>query len=179
MIYESSYWKDDLLKIARRMSQRINQQRWTERSWVNVEKDIFIAFYIIRKLLEAKKLMTALESLSIELNVFPTLGKAVNRYNRHKIDELYNFCETVEQKKKLQFVCNQIVHSYVFSIEIDEESGGLKSILFCSDQERNKCLYSLSAKTMVDIFMQIGNSDPREGRMIYDDKDREWRFCIE
>ncbi len=179
MIWESAYWKDDLLKIARRMSRRTNQQRWTERARVNVEKDVFLAFYIIRKLIEAKKLTTVVENLSIELNIFPTLGKAVHLSNWHKIDKLYNLCETIRQKRKLQFVCNQIVHSYVFSIATDEESGGLAGVLFCSDKERNKYLYSLSAKTMIDVFEQIGNNDQRKIRMIYDDRYQDWKVWSE
>ncbi len=176
MIWESSYWKNELLKIAKRMSRRINQRRWLELSAVNVEKDVFLAFYIIRKLVEAKKLTTEAENLPVKLNVYPTLGRAVTRNNWRKIDELYNFSKQTTVRKGLQFICNQIIHSYVFFISIDDETGGLAGVLFCSDHERNRHLYELSTKTMIDILERIGNNEISTIHSNYDDKSGDWKI---
>lgn len=48
MIHESSYWKDDLLKLASRLERRLIQTRWDEKNFYTVEKEIFIGFYSIR-----------------------------------------------------------------------------------------------------------------------------------
>ncbi len=41
--------------------------RWTERSTVNVEKDVFLGFYIIRKLMEAHKLSVEVEFRPVQI----------------------------------------------------------------------------------------------------------------
>ena len=52
MMWESQPWKDDLLKTAKRLEARTKQKRWPPRSEANIEKEIFYAFYAIRKLID-------------------------------------------------------------------------------------------------------------------------------
>jgi len=57
MIIESRYWKKELLKIADKLSKRlIYRKRWSEAQFGTFEKEIMIGFYIVRKLIEAKKI---------------------------------------------------------------------------------------------------------------------------
>jgi hypothetical protein len=56
VIGDSAPWEAELLRIADRLEKRKTQKRWHEESRFLVERDIMIAAYIIRKLMEAKKL---------------------------------------------------------------------------------------------------------------------------
>ena len=56
MIWESQYWKDELLRTASKLNKRLNQKRWPESSMASLEKEIMIGFYIIYKLIAAHKL---------------------------------------------------------------------------------------------------------------------------
>ncbi len=56
MIWASYPWKEELLRIATRLEKKQKQRRWTERTEANLEKDVFIGCYALRKLMEAHKL---------------------------------------------------------------------------------------------------------------------------
>lgn len=58
MIHDSHYWKDDLLKLSRKLESRLLQTRWGDRNLYIIEKEIFIGFYSVRKLIESKKSLT-------------------------------------------------------------------------------------------------------------------------
>lgn len=56
MIWGSHSWKEDLARLAGNLRKKAQQRRWPERSTAKLEKEVFMGFYAIRKLLEAKKL---------------------------------------------------------------------------------------------------------------------------
>ncbi len=114
MIWESGDWKDDLLKTALKLSRRIHQKRWSERSFFLFEKEIFFAFYSIRKLIEAQKLSDYVVEAKIPLQSFKTRGLPVTRLNRDRLDEFYNLQDTSSESIKLKDICNQFIHSYIF-----------------------------------------------------------------
>jgi hypothetical protein len=169
VIFESSYWKDDLLKIAKRFYKRIYQIRWYERSLVNVEKDIFVGFYIVRKLIEAGKLSTLTENLKVNLVEYKSTGKTVTRYNRHKIEELYDLSNRHAVEVDIIYLCNQIVHSYIFAPGFSDESGELAYLLFCSDRKKGEGIYKIPINNVIAIFELVGNDYPDDAFSSYDE----------
>ena len=153
MIVESSYWKEDIQRIADRLQKRSKQKRWPERSFYLVEKDVFIAFYGIRKLIEAKKLTQATEKMSIQLYTYPTTGYGVTRLNSHNIDRLFDLEKPQKQTRELKFICNQIIHSYVFTPALTEDNG-LAGIMFSSERERNQSLYFMETDHLIKALKQ-------------------------
>ncbi len=174
MIFESSYWKDDLLKIAERMKRRQVQKRWTERSLANLEKDVFIAFYSIRKLFEARKLSINVTDSPVNLTSYKAISE-VTRLNKHKIDEKFDLSNGSDEKQKLIFLCNQLIHSYIFEIGVEEETNGLSSIFFCSDRERNRKLYQLELSELLRILESVGTDYPTAYMWTYEDNEKDYR----
>jgi hypothetical protein len=64
MIWESWYWKKPLLDMAKRLRSLKAAGYLTEKQMVQIERDIFIGFYSIRKLIEAKTKITDKTRLS-------------------------------------------------------------------------------------------------------------------
>jgi hypothetical protein len=69
MIWESCYWKEPLIRLTKKLKQWNKQRNWTEERLVNLEREIFISFYSIRKLMDAYKLSDS--TVSMEVNLFP------------------------------------------------------------------------------------------------------------
>jgi len=66
MIWESYYWKTPLLRMARRLRALKTAGELSEKQLVQIERDIFIGFYSIRKLFETFGVMTdAARSLQV------------------------------------------------------------------------------------------------------------------
>lgn len=53
MIWESWYWKQPLLEMADRLEHLKTASALSDEELAQVERDIFIGFYSVRKLLEA------------------------------------------------------------------------------------------------------------------------------
>ena len=176
MIWESHYWKNDLLKQAESLRKRKQQRRWSEVSFARVEQTVMLGFYSIRKLIEAAKLSNTTVDQQLQLATYPWRGnKPVHKMNWHKIDELYDLSSSSQEDRDLLFICHQIVHSFVFILSFDDEDGGLAGLLFTSDRHRHQQLYGLGIDRVIGLFEQVGKDYPNQmsGRFNPDTQDWE------
>jgi len=156
MIWESSYWKEDILRQADALKKKTKQIRWTDRSYAQLEKTVMLGFYSIRKLLEAKKLTVGVIKTKLPVIFFPSLGEAVTLLNWHRFERFYNFDTPNEQTRSLQWFCNIFVHSYIFSPAFIER-GSLDGIFFNSDHIRNEALFYVHIQDVINLFETVGN----------------------
>lgn len=159
MIWHSYGWKQDLLKIATKLSKRIHQKRWTKRSYFLLEKEIFFAFYSIRKLIECNKLSDYLvEEKKVLLQFFKhkRLPMRVSMlYPEVAIDEIYDFQNPSTELVNLKDLSNQFIHSYIF-MPCFGDSGELDGIIFSSDYKRKHLIYKLLINDLVKLLNIIG-----------------------
>lgn len=179
MIWDSSYWKDDLLRRAKVLSRRKSQKRWAvllrrkspdrwqEASLARIEQDLMLGFYGIRKLIEASKLSDAVAKQLVALNLHPRTGKTVTKLNWHKLDELFDYNHSSREERYLDYVCNQFIHSYIFCV-VTDDGGALHGFYFASDRQRRRGLYFLNVDEVIRIFRQVGEDYPNEVRMQWD-----------
>ena len=156
MIYESSYWKDDLLKLASRLERRLIQSRWGEKNFYTLEKEIFFGFYSIRKLIESQKVSDSLKLKSYEIRGFPHQKggePSIEEFNGPK----YDFGNAGICKLTILQLCNQFIHSYHFVPFI---SGGknLIGFFFCSDLKKKSWLYFINVFDVVEIYRAVGQN---------------------
>lgn len=166
MIWESVYWKKPLLQLANKLTKWQAPQKWGHRDLVGLEKDLFIAFYSIRKLMDAKKLSGSTAEMMVNVSVYPNKGRDVTFLNWHRLQELYDFTSARTEHLPLRFVCNQVIHSYVFMPCITE-AGVFEGIFFCSDYERHKNLYGLDRTELIKVFHMVGNDYPNSRTFIF------------
>ncbi|MCB1809297.1 MAG: hypothetical protein KDJ99_30320 [Candidatus Competibacteraceae bacterium] len=159
MIFESYYWKLPLIESAQRIKELVQaKNEITEQELVQLEKDIFIGFYSIRKLLEAPGKITDLaRAKTVELNCHTNLSQ-VDWLNSHKLDRIYNITNSNQETHPILFVCGRIIHSFVFAPVISD-IGVLEAIAFTSDIDKNKKLYKISAVAVPELFELFGNDD--------------------
>ena len=173
MIWESSNWEEPLLDMAARLEELMIAENISEAQRVQIEKDIFIGFYSIRKLIEAKtKLTDKASKKEITMHWYPNIKKA-NCMNWHHIGILYDFSRVNQETRKIRFVSNLIIHSYVFTI-YENENGGLAGIFFNSEKYKNEKLYELNIDDIIDIFNQVGRDYPTSSTNILDPETGEY-----
>lgn len=158
----------ELWKIADKLTARTTQVRWSERSSMNLEKDVFIGFYVIRKLMEARKLSVEVEASQVRVRTIPSAGKHVTYMNWDKIDQLYDWSAPSIETLLLRDLCNLVVHSYIFMPAMSE-SGGLDALLVSSDRSRNTKLYEVPALGAISLLRAVASDDPDLGEMKLDE----------
>jgi hypothetical protein len=159
MILDSWVWKRDLARRGDVLQKRIQQQRWTEASCANVERDIFLSAYVVRKLLEAGKISDEVESTSLRaVEYYLRKECTVDIMNWHKLDELYDLSSGTETVVNIREYCNQIIHSFVFSLSFSE-SGGLDGFFVASDREKDRRLLYLNISTVAEALRCVTEDD--------------------
>ncbi len=179
MIFESSHWKDELLGTAKFLEKKKLQKQWRGSSYAKVEQKVMISFYSIRKLMDANKLTDSIVNLNVPAIDYAATGKKVTLLNNHKIDELYKLEEPREKTVKLRFLCNQMVHSYIFMIVTQSDSNGLSSILINSDQIKDKRLISISVDVLIQIFESVGQNYPWKSKIKYDETKGDYKVVCD
>ena len=159
MIKDAARWRSELIEVANFLQSKKEQIRWSDITFFRTEQHIMTAFYWIRKILESKKASQKILNGSLPLIQFKR-GLISNTEITAPILQLNFDLENPETKNRsISFVCNQIVHSYIFSIAVGYNTG-LQGIYFASDKERNNLLFFIPVDSLISIYRMIG-TDPK------------------
>ena len=166
---ESYYWKEDLLNHAKRLKPVKDPSRWSERLVVNLEKEIIISFFCVRKLFETHRVSNKSREYKAQVFSYAPSGKRITRLNQNSIDEIYDLENERKVKKKIIFLANQLIHSCtIFAYRKDDRNWG--GVYACSDFERNKTIYRIPIDEIISIFKLVGNDYPSSFSMKWNEK---------
>jgi hypothetical protein len=129
-----------------------------EEQLAQVERDVFVGFYSVRKLYEAiTKVTDATRAMKARVVWHPNRHQ-VNWLNSHKLDELYDLGVSNVECRDVAFICGRIIHSFIFCPCLDEN--GLAGIFFTSDTDKQSRIYYMGIDDVINIFVRVGNDDP-------------------
>ena len=145
--------------MAIRLRRLSSADHLTQTQYVQLEKDIFLGFYTVRKLFETvTKVSDATKAKKLQLVWYPN-KKAVTWRNNHRVDELYDLGAAHKENRDLWFICGRIIHSFIF-VPVLSDQGGLAGIMFTSDTDKNERIYSLDIESVIDVFEIVGKDYP-------------------
>ncbi len=157
MIWESQYWKDPLLKSADYLRRVRLNEKTSEKTFVRIEKELFIGVYAVRKILDTFKVSDSTKKMKFDLVVHPAIRR-VDYLNWHHLDKNYDLSSHKAETKDIRFLCNQFMHSYVFiTSEID---GRLNGFFVASDRDRHSKCYFVDLEHVLNIFRTVGRDYP-------------------
>ncbi len=175
MIWESEYWKMPLIKSAEYL-RRVNlSDRTSERTFVRIEKELFLDFYAVRKLLDTFKVSDSTKEMKFDLMVHSAI-RNVDYLNWHRLDENYDLSVHQSEIRDIRFLCNQFIHSYVFVVS--EAAGRLDGFFVSSDRDRNSKCYFVEIEHILHIFRTVGRDYPSCTEFTRD-KDGQWIGKVE
>lgn len=160
MITESSYWKKPLVVGSKVIRKYMDAEDIGEAQYARIEREIFIGFYAIRKLLEAAgKVSAETRAMKIVLTRYEKrVGQPlVDWYNRGEFWELYNFEEPAQELRDLLYVAHRMVHSFIFDLSGDDNGHGA---FFTSDRYKESHLNFIKTDEIVRVFEVVGQDYP-------------------
>nr|WP_319528433.1 hypothetical protein [Pseudomonas laurentiana] len=159
MVWESESWKTPLLKLAKRLKSLKASRELSEDQLAQIERDILIGFYSVRRLTETPtKVTDQTRGTLLPISKFANV-KPVTWRNNHRLDELYDLTKSNQEKRDITFVCGRVIHSFIFAPCVSEE-GGLCGVFFTSDLDRDKFLLFMDIDEVITLFRLIGNDSP-------------------
>jgi hypothetical protein len=159
VIGESRHYKDQLLRFARNLDKWHRAGMWSESRFDQYEYHVFCSFFVIRRLLECNKLSERVARRAVPVDVYKPTGELVTVMSRYDVWELYDLAHPSRERRPLPFICNQVIHSYVF--QIWSERGGRKtSLFFTSDRHRRVAAYRLTRGVLGGLLRAVGTNFP-------------------
>lgn len=175
MIWESYYWKEDLLRISQKLKKRKNQKKWFDSSFANAEKDIMISSFMIRKLFDSNKIDKQIESKEIEVIYYESNGKEINWLKSSYPERFFKIETPISKKILIRDICNQIIHSYIFTLILNE-TNQLNSFWFVSDFNKFKYLIEIKLTEYIELVDFIGSYWPTSEHYIFDSKTKDYKI---
>jgi hypothetical protein len=172
MIQESGHWKAPLLRSANWLERLCIEEHTAERSLVRVERELFVGFYAIRKLLGTFKLSPSTRVMKFPLLWSPCI-KIVDYTNAHRIEELFDLEINNTEERDLEFLCNQFIHSYVFP-PVEGEEGSLAGVYISSDKAKNDKVYFINITHILSAFRTVGSDYPRVQVLKRNEETHQW-----
>lgn len=175
MIHESYYWKQPLLRSARWLEKAVIDDESSDRILARAEREVFMGFYAIRKLLETFTLSTTTKLITYNLESFSARpGANPDHLNRTDIEKHYDFDSKNSETRNIEFICNQFIHSFVFVFALSED-GHIDGMFLSSDRVRHNLLYFIPITTVTQLFRTVGRDYPSEQHFERDNKTGQWR----
>ena len=157
MIWESSFWKEPLIHSASYLARVRMSERTRVQTLVRIEKEFFLGFYAIRKLIEARKVSDHLKTLPLDLSFYKS-RREVSLINWHHVGQNYSLTKELLEGRDLMFLCNQVIHSIFFVTS--EQNGRLNGFFIASDREfYHRCFFVRLAQVLT-IFRSVGRNYP-------------------
>lgn len=157
MIGDSVPWRGELLKSSVRLRRWSTQKRWTERTYFLAERDIMMGAYSIRRLIDSTKSSSLLPSKRIPTVRYPLVGRKPMVLDRFDPERFYDLQKGTKAELGVGRLCNQIIHSFVFQIYLEEDA--TTSVVFVSDHDRGKHLHGIPFEVLADLFDYVGRED--------------------
>jgi hypothetical protein len=165
MISESYPWKRDLLRDADIIERWAAKKTNSEYRFMLLEKKIFLSAFVVRKLIEDRKLTDAIKEYSISCRVFPARGTDVDIMNWHHIDEHYDLSSQQRADTNIKSIASQIIHNLIFIFEfIKEGSSPISGFVVASDWGKDKQLYGVTLTDYLIAIRSVGNDWVKEYR---------------
>jgi hypothetical protein len=160
VIFETRYWKQDLRRIAEALDRRSHQRTWREASHARLEREIMVGFYAIRKLNESHRLREQFDGIAVPLVSFPSLGRRIGYFVWPTVENHFDLAKPRPTSKAVKFVCDQIIHSWVFSPWFDR-TNRLAGVFFSSDKKKGTEVYRMDLQRIIDLFRAAAGSRPK------------------
>lgn len=138
----------------------MDKENLTDAQFARIEREMFIGFYSIRKLLEATgKVGPETRDVRLALKWYPKRDAAplVDWYNRGQFWDLYDLELPKLEERDLLYVAHRMVHSFIFILSSDDDGHGA---FFTSDRDKESRLNFISTDEIIRVFEIVGNDYP-------------------
>jgi hypothetical protein len=166
---ESCYWKEELARYARRIRRVPRPARWSERAHCVIERDLMVGFFMLRRLVELRKVSTTTRNRSLQVFSYGARGRHVTRLNGHDLWEMYDLDRETPEHKPLMYVANQFVHAYT-SFVVRDESRNWSDVIIVSDYDRNDRIWRVPMAEIEKVFRAAAVDYPSSMRMSFNPK---------
>ncbi len=170
---ESCYWKEELYRIAKSLRRVTRPARWSERAHCELERDLMIGFFLLRRLIELHIVSRRTRDDTLSVFSYKAVGTNVTRLKGHNIWEFYDMEQEHPEKKKSSYIANQFIHAYTSFVARDRTRNWC-DVFVVSDYDRNDCIWRVPVAEIRRIFRVAAEDYPHTVRMTFNTKNGDY-----
>jgi len=175
MIHESAPWKTRLARDADLIERWAAKAGHSERRSFLIERKVFLAAYVMRKLDDAAKLSTDTLGSPMAVSRFPPTRAGYSGVNSHRWHDFFDLENAARVDLPRRRVLNLLVHSLVF-VEVLGEADTFDAFMVTSDHEQARGLVQVEVAAFVDLMRLAANDYPTSMRRTLDRTTGRWRI---
>lgn len=162
MIIESIYWRRDLFRAAHELRRKAVQRIWRDATPAVIERTIMVGAFTCRRLLDSKKVATAIGNRAIVVAEAQHTGVDPRYWHEHagwfpELFELYDFDQARDVMIKMRDLLNQFIHSHHLTyLRIEGEL----LVLVASDRKRDQGLIAVWLSQIAGLFEEVSMTEP-------------------
>lgn len=158
MIDHSVPWREDLARSAARLRARLNQQRWQQRTFYLVEKDLMNGFFAIRRLIDSRKTSSRLRSKHVPVRVCPLTGKEPSVLDRWSPWDNFDLLSKQRSELDVGSLLNEFIDSFILMLSFSD-GGNFLGVFVGSDRTKSRRLYEVSIGDIIDLFEYVAHEE--------------------
>jgi hypothetical protein len=158
MSLHSHYWKKDLLKRSSVISDKVKHQRWGDEAIMILEQVITLGFYSIQRLLKENLISHKLTNKKFTILKYPALTPDGTIVRSHEVHNHFDLHKSGKTNKNSLFLCHQFLQSHYLEFTYDQKKHPL-SIYVSSEKSKNKEVYKIDLKQIIEIFNEVGEDN--------------------
>ena len=181
---DSRYWREQLVQIAKTLQRKTDPPRWTARAQNVVERDIAIAFFLIRKLHEHQKLSSLAHYTDVHILTYPLIATEsldaenssaanssheiqdhllpagrVSFLNKNRFLSYYDFEHSNVERCHFVDLADRFIHGYA-SIVTRDSTRNWDNVYLVADRRRNSCAWRVSISDIAGVFSAVAKDYP-------------------
>lgn len=168
---ESRYWREELRCVAAELRPVRHPKRWSERRLCVLERDLMVGFFVIRRLIELRKVTGRTRNLGMTAFAAPAKRALITELNKVDIYGVYDFSREAPAVRSPLFIANQFIHATT-SVLCRGADRNWQDVLIASDRERNQQIWRVPIETIRSLFLTAAKDYPSALRYTWD-KDRQ------
>ncbi|MSQ14820.1 MAG: hypothetical protein EXR50_03030 [Dehalococcoidia bacterium] len=147
----------------------------SDQATIAVEKFAFMVGFIIRKLVESKKLSDEFERTSVPVKAYIRRRDHIimRSWDRNDVSRFYDLENHRQSLLSIIKLCNALIHSHAFVTVFDGEVAKPDGILFNSDRTKNHELLFVSLDDLMKVTWAAVNDDVVTMQITLRDNDEE------
>jgi hypothetical protein len=157
MIFESYPWKMELKNHLKRFK-TWEKKLHTERGGFYIERGIFLSAFIIRKLMENRKVTDVVRNKIIKVEAFrakrPMSDRVTRFFGVSDPNDEYDFKKPEKIFHSAYELMNQIIHSYAFMF-VGSRKNVCRAFLVNSYRARDRYLLQINRKDFEKILTEV------------------------
>lgn len=179
MAYQSYYWRQIIKKELGKLQKTLTYSHKEvdidlDKHYSHLEIEIMTLAYVVRKLAHTGKLPDKTMGLKIKAVTYPPLEDCGTRW-MVDIEKEYDLgVDGVKVNIELWDMCNQIIHSHILEPE-GSYRRAFKYLYFVSDKKKKGGINKIVVADFIKLIKVVADSEVRELRSEYDEKEQKWK----